>query len=572
MAKRDIDPLPDAAASASLKRGKNHLLLIGINAYAHFSPLHNAVKDVQDFKALLQKKYDYIREEGHVYTLLDAAATRRNIINTFEGLVDQVQADDNLLIYYAGHGSLNQNKTRGYWVPVDAHRDSVADYIRNDTIKEYIADIQAHHIFLISDACFSGSMFVPGQRDASSLAEKVEIYPSRWALCSGRQEQAVQDGSPGKNSPFAAAILEFLKNNSETKLPVSELSQYVIKATAHNYPQTPIGRALFAVGDKGGEFVFYTLQDESRDWEQARQKNTIQAYGQFMTKYPESKYFLEALDKLKQLEELEAFLKAKRLDNLGDYYEFLGKYSRGTFAAEVREKVNQLLAQKELEKQVQEKTLPSTPESSTKMASPTPKKKTSSASNTPGRLAQLGIALGLFLLILLIIWQPWAGETQPPVIEPVDEPEMVLVKGGSFQMGCTSEQEDCGDDEKPVHSVTLDDFYIGRYEVTQAQWKAIMGNNPSYFENCDDCPVENVSWDNVQAFLKKLNEKTGLNYRLPTEAEWEYAARGGNQSQGYTYAGSNQLDEVAWHFGNSGGKTHPVDYFPHRYSLGFDSR
>jgi len=133
-------------------------------------------------------------------------------------------------------------------------------------------------------------------------------------------------------------------------------------------------------------------------------------------------------------------------------------------------------------------------------------------------------------------------------------PEMVFIQGGTFQMG----GNDGGDDEKPVHSVTINNFYMGKYEVTQKQWQEIMGNNPSYFKNCDNCPVESVSWNDVQDFIRKLNEKTGKNYRLPTEAEWEYAARGGNKSRGFTYSGSNKVGEVGWYDGNSGSKTHPV--------------
>jgi formylglycine-generating enzyme required for sulfatase activity len=132
--------------------------------------------------------------------------------------------------------------------------------------------------------------------------------------------------------------------------------------------------------------------------------------------------------------------------------------------------------------------------------------------------------------------------------------EMVYVKGGTFQMG----SNDGDSDEKPVHTVTVSDFYIGKYEVTQKQWREIMGNNPSNFKNCDNCPVEKVSWNDVQEFIKKLNQKTGKNYRLPTEAEWEYAARGGSQSRGYKYAGSNNIGEVAWYDGNSSSKTHAV--------------
>ncbi len=133
------------------------------------------------------------------------------------------------------------------------------------------------------------------------------------------------------------------------------------------------------------------------------------------------------------------------------------------------------------------------------------------------------------------------------------EPEMVFVKGGTFMMGSNSME--CA---RPEHQVTVSDFSIGTYEVTQAQWRAVMGSNPSKFAGCDECPVEEVSWKKVQRFITRLNRETGKKYRLPTEAEWEYAARGGNQSRGYTYSGSNDIGAVAWYGENSGSKTHAV--------------
>ena len=124
---------------------------------------------------------------------------------------------------------------------------------------------------------------------------------------------------------------------------------------------------------------------------------------------------------------------------------------------------------------------------------------------------------------------------------------MVKVKGGTFTMGATSEQgSDAEDDEKPAHSVTLSSYYIGQTEVTQELWQAVMGNNPSEFKGAKQ-PVEKVSWDDCQEFLRKLNQKTGKNFRLPTEAEWEYAARGGSRSQHYKYSGSNTIGDVAWY-------------------------
>ena len=136
--------------------------------------------------------------------------------------------------------------------------------------------------------------------------------------------------------------------------------------------------------------------------------------------------------------------------------------------------------------------------------------------------------------------------------------EMVAVQGGTFTMGCTNEQgRGCYDDERPSHQVTVSNFYIGKFEITQAQWKAVMGSNPSSFKG-DNLPVEEVSWNDVQEFIRKLNALTGKQYRLPTEAEWEFANRGGAKSQGYRYSGSNNLSNVAWYTDNSKNSTQTV--------------
>ena len=139
--------------------------------------------------------------------------------------------------------------------------------------------------------------------------------------------------------------------------------------------------------------------------------------------------------------------------------------------------------------------------------------------------------------------------------------KMVYVEGGTFTMGATEEQgRDADDDEKPEHEVRLDDYYIGETVVTQELWKAVMGSNsnPSFFTDSDNLPVERVSWEDAQAFIKKLNEITHRTFRLPTEEEWEYAARGGEEHKGYKYSGSNYIDKVAWYQKNSDSMTHPV--------------
>ena len=149
-------------------------------------------------------------------------------------------------------------------------------------------------------------------------------------------------------------------------------------------------------------------------------------------------------------------------------------------------------------------------------------------------------------------------ENQLPAVIQNLVSNMVYVEGGTFTMGATSEQgKDAYDDEKPAHQVTLSSFSIGKYEVTQEEWEAVMGKNPSSFKGAKR-PVERVSWNDCQEFIRKLNTMTGKRFRLPTEAEWEYAARGGNKSIGYKYAGSDNLDRMAWYDSNSDNATHDI--------------
>ena len=189
------------------------------------------------------------------------------------------------------------------------------------------------------------------------------------------------------------------------------------------------------------------------------------------------------------------------------------------------------------------------------------------------------------LLIAMIAICLTMGFTSCSHDEPVDEPvdgevftynvnsvqfNMVYVKGGSFWMGATDEQAgDYQSNETPVNRVHLSSYFIGQTEVTQALWLEVMGANPSRFLGNLQRPVEQVSWNDCQTFLSRLNELTGKNFRLLTEAEWEFAARGGNKSLGYKYAGSDTIWNVAWYNGNTktGSTTIPVKRRPIRQVL-----
>ena len=234
--------------------GKSWFFGIGINQYPDFPDLTNAVRDVQAFKALLVNHYDVDAESAHI--LFDTDATKKNIIDTLDFLSANIADDDKLIIYYSGHGKLNQKIDVGYWIPHDGEKNSTAQYILNSTIKDYVGGIAAKHILLISDACFSGSIFMRGDFRSSDTSDGLSDRTSRWAICSGRHDEEVYDGDPGGHSPFASSLLSVLEDNTHDALPVGRIVHHVIEETAANYEQLPDGRPMFGVGHKGGQYVF----------------------------------------------------------------------------------------------------------------------------------------------------------------------------------------------------------------------------------------------------------------------------------------------------------------------------
>jgi formylglycine-generating enzyme required for sulfatase activity len=155
-------------------------------------------------------------------------------------------------------------------------------------------------------------------------------------------------------------------------------------------------------------------------------------------------------------------------------------------------------------------------------------------------------------LLLLFIFCTLQGFCQSSIL--AIDTTMVFVKGGAFSMGSNNGKAD----EQPVHTITLNDFYIGKFEVTQQVWRTVMGSDTLSFSDCSTCPVYDVKPKHIDVFIAKLNQLTGKHYRLPTEAEWEYAAIGGKATKGYKYCGANHLDSIAWYAPNSGMVTHPV--------------
>ena len=689
--------------SSTAFNGKNYLLAIGIDKYrdANFTNLNNAVSDAKKVVQILTEKYGF--EDEPEFLLFDDKATRRAIISTLETVVQYFDAapdQDNLIVYFSGHGDYNRRTNIGYRIPVDAEYPHSDSYIEDSTILDRIKSIKAKHILLISDSCFSGSMIRGQETNEFRFEEHTERLPSRHIITSGLL-QTVSDGMRDDYSPFARALITYLEATPKAVLPFSDVAQHI----KHNVPQNANGQipyygTLDFAGNYGGEFVLHTknveltewnaldknnlaalkafiakypkstkraeaqqnidrikaeaqqlkLETEKRAYEYAKASPTIYKLNQFIKDNPKSNFTPEMEDLLAEAEENAAWKEAKNKNTITGYRQFLRNFPNTDLKDDAQNRIGKIeydvdsneseqlsrikneelqrlaaietdkreserlakletdkierqrLEELEIEKQERErltKAKKQKQDSERVVKQKTPQLKqvqTQKISTTTitwsSVLTFLAFAVymafkfGLFApktvdkpifsnlptptylmttpidtVALKKLTSPNTTETQNPntgankplVANNDFNPEMIFIQGGTFKMGSNEGEES----EKPVHNVTVSDFNIGRYEVTQAQWKAVMSSNPSNAKG-DNLPVENVSWDDVQEFLKKLNAKTGKNYRLPTEAEWEFAARGGVKSKNYKYSGSNSATDVAWVSENSNNITHTV--------------
>lgn len=229
----------------------NRLLLIGIDTYPNQSKLNCCVKDVTDFKNVLIEKYDF--DEANIYQLLDERATNRNIQDAFKGLIKTAKPEDNLIIYFSGHGGYDEHIDCGYWIPYDGNADYTT-WIANDIIVKSLGRILCKHIFLISDSCFSNSLLLTNKTKVNSDYAK---YGSRWALTSAFK--IAVDSEDGSNTYFAESIIHFLEAQ-ESDFKISELIDDVKRAFSSNIMQAPQGSPIQVEGHEGGELVLYVKQ------------------------------------------------------------------------------------------------------------------------------------------------------------------------------------------------------------------------------------------------------------------------------------------------------------------------
>jgi hypothetical protein len=246
-----------AAVGKEVKAGKYYALLIGVDAYSGFwKPLRNAVSDAKAIEQLLRNQYRFDQFKA----IYDQDATRSNIISELEWLVANVKENDNVMIYYSGHGEFKKELNKGYWVPVDAKTSSTSNYISNSDIQTFLAGIPSKHTLLVSDACFSGDIF-RGSTSTVAFENSDKYYvktydlKSRQAISSGGIEP-VMDGGKDGHSIFAYYMLQALKNNSAKYFDASQLFSNIKVPVGNNSDQSPDFNPIKNTGDEGGNFIF----------------------------------------------------------------------------------------------------------------------------------------------------------------------------------------------------------------------------------------------------------------------------------------------------------------------------
>ena len=236
-----------------MKARRNILFTIGIDSYQSnvWRDLSNAMLDCKEILKILSEKYSF---EEYLPSLFNEKATKENIINSFNTLRNFTEPDDNLLIFYAGHGNMNPQTGRGYWIPYEGTSDSHT-WIENSVIKDFIEDFNVQHIWLIVDSCFSGTFLSKTRgRSIKNSYETLDHRKSRWMLASGREEK-VSDGIPGQHSPFCRYLFRYLNHNSNRFTSVSEIIKYVHILTTRNSGQSPMGATIENIGHEGGEMI-----------------------------------------------------------------------------------------------------------------------------------------------------------------------------------------------------------------------------------------------------------------------------------------------------------------------------
>ncbi|MFV1974915.1 MAG: caspase family protein [Candidatus Scalindua sp.] len=500
--KRGVEVIPRSPTGHQV-RGNQWLFVIGINTYIDWPHLSTAVNDAKTVRNVLLEKYHF--DNRHLIELYDEEATRSNILDKLRFLARRVGPDDSVVIFYAGHGHLDSITKSGSWIPVESGIENTSAWISNHDVKEYLKVdvIKAKHILLISDSCFSGDFF-RGKRGrlpevTDEVIKRAYKLSSRQAITSGGLEPVVDTGFSG-NSVFTHFLVKTFEENEKPFLIPSDLFPDIKAGVAENAEQFPrFGTLKDTGGQQGGELVFF-----------------LKKYGSDFDKNIKDRQ--AELDRLRKLEreakdarekeQAEITLKEEELAKLDtkirEMKGRLGTTAAGTdgnldtMFAMVKDKERQAKRLEELRRKresEERKRLADIERLKIEQA----KKRNEEINEDIRKYEEIvsskyGRDMKKAAWNNLVSRYPEAGNLRMGDIAGLRrlyiEYEMtdsftgmkfILVEGGCFEMGDTF--GDGEDDEKPVHEVCVDVFYIGKYEGTQGQWEEVMGDNPSKFKN-----------------------------------------------------------------------------------------
>ncbi len=518
---------------ADVHFGTYYALVIGNNEYTHLPGLKTAVSDAKAVAELLETDY------GFETTLL-INATRGDVIGALAHQRATRKPDDNLLIYYAGHGVIDTITGEGYWLPVDAEADVPTNWVSVYDITNMLQAIRSRHVMVVADSCYSGTL-VRAAPAKMKTADEREVWikrmlqkRSRTALVSGGLEPVADSGGGGTHSVFARAFLNALAENPNV-IEGQGLFDALKRPVVLNADQTPQYSDIRRAGHEGGEFLFKrvrfapepaappvatapaaaAVEQETVFWQSIEGSGDPAMFEAYLQRFPEGtfaglaglkrdalrsatekserKATEEADRKTAREAEIAFWQSIKDSGDAADFQAYLAKYPNGEFAVLADNRLRRL-------QELQTAALVVAP--------------------SPEPPAPVQPAVGVY---------PSGSSPGETFKDCAECPEMVVIPPGSFLMGDLSGEGN--EREKPVHGVRIGySFAIGKYEVTQAEWRSVMGNDPSEFK-ADRNPVERVSWSDAKAFVKRLSAKTGKTYRLLSESEWEYVARAGTSTK-----------------------------------------
>lgn len=490
---RGVAVIPRISAADELELGRYHALVIGNNRHLALPALRTAVADARAVAALLRDRYAFVGVE----LLLDAS--RADILLALNGYRRELEDGDRLLIYYAGHGHLDQGSGEGYWLPTDASPDNPLNWVSNSHITNTLKAMRARHVLVVADSCYSGTLtrsvgdggdaeLAATDRGRLTWLARIDAKRARTALVSGGLEPVADEGRHG-HSVFAEAFLSVLRDNAEL-LHGQALFDRLKDRVVVNAAQTPrYGNVRFAYHE-GGDFIF-----APRDALRARQR-------------PDAGNAEES-----QSAEHCALVWRTISDSRvrSDFEAYLAAYPECPMAPVARARLATLAPGAVADE---------------------PRSASATSSSAAATRAKAGTRF-----------------------RDCDEcPELVVIPAGTGVIGSPADETDRDENEGPMHDVRIGaDLAVGRHEVTVAQWRACVeaGGCDGFVPEglsaaAPDRPVAGVNWHDARAYVAWLTARTGHRYRLPSEAEWEYVARAGTRTAYHT--GATIADSAA-HFG-----------------------